>query len=271
MTYRPILFSCFLSVLVTASAAAQDPSGRIDLDIMAAWRRLFLPGEIVVTGVSFVESDFRCLEEHGTLRISGRRLVYLHIWTPPPTDPLAPRWSTTAIVNGDDTQGLRYLTPPYCQMEIAIRQHLRRDGAWVPLHRATRLPGVYADSPAPSPNKERTVAQKERDDTLRAIGDAGRLATFGGFTFGFGDSPEICVEAIGDYRVDRTGLQFTFFVPLPDELNRFVIERADPDANHGRLYFVHGDCRWELTVSMSVRRDGRWIALPVERNAPARQ
>jgi hypothetical protein len=61
---------------------------------------------------------------------------------------------------------------------------------------------------------------------------------------------------------------FAFLTPLPGDLNRFVIERVDPDRDHGRLYFTRGDCRWEITIGKAVLREGEWVALPL---APIRR
>jgi hypothetical protein len=63
---------------------------------------------------------------------------------------------------------------------------------------------------------------------------------------------------MGDSHIESSGIRFSFLTALPGDLNRFVIEREDPDANRGRLYFMRGDCRFELTVSQSVLRDGWW-------------
>jgi hypothetical protein len=84
--------------------------------------------------------------------------------------------------------------------------------------------------------------------------------------FPFDDKPQTCFEAAGDYQIERTGIIFSFLTGLPGDLNRFVIERTDLDANRSRLYFMRGDCRFELTVSQSVLRDGQWLDLPL---APA--
>jgi hypothetical protein len=82
--------------------------------------------------------------------------------------------------------------------------------------------------------------------------------SYSNFWYGFDGRPKTCFDAFGDYRMERTGVRFSFFTPFPIDLNRFVIERADPDASHGRLYFMRGDCRFELTISQSVLRDGEW-------------
>jgi hypothetical protein len=63
---------------------------------------------------------------------------------------------------------------------------------------------------------------------------------------------------------------FSFLTPLPGELNRFVVERADPDANRSRLYFTRGDCRFELAITQSILRDSEWISLPLAPMPPRR-
>jgi hypothetical protein len=272
MSYRT-LFICTLFFAFATVSAAQQPSGHIDLDAIARLPRGFVPGDVVVTGVSFAETDVQCPEDHGTLRASGRQIMYLRISTPPSDDPRAPRgW--VGIGNGYDTVGFRSLAP-HCQLDIGIRQQFRRDGAWMPAHKYVRpiLPWFTRNEPQAaesSGRQEAPPAQKQRNDVLGAIGSAGSLPPFGGWTFTVEDGSETCVEALGEYRTGRTGLQLNFFVPLPGDLNRFVVERADSDANSGRLYFTYGDCRWEVTVSMSVARDGRWIALPVAPASPTK-
>jgi hypothetical protein len=76
--------------------------------------------------------------------------------------------------------------------------------------------------------------------------------------FAFEGKPQTCFEAMGHSHIESSGIRFSFLTALPGDLNRFAIEREDPDSNRGRLYFIRGDCRFELTVSQSVLRDGRW-------------
>jgi len=56
---------------------------------------------------------------------------------------------------------------------------------------------------------------------------------------------------------------FLFATALPGTLNTFTIERTEIDADHSRLHLVRGDCRFELTIGKSIRRDGEWRAVPV--------
>ena len=66
-----------------------------------------------------------------------------------------------------------------------------------------------------------------------------------------------------DSHVEPSGIRFSFMTGLPGDLNRFVIERVDLDASRGRLYFTRGDCRFELTVTQSVLRNGDWVSVPL--------
>jgi hypothetical protein len=81
--------------------------------------------------------------------------------------------------------------------------------------------------------------------------------------FAFEDRPQACFEAIGDFRIERTGVMFSFMTGLPGDLNRFAIERADPDPNRARIFFTRGDCRFELTISQSVLQDSGRLAVPL--------
>jgi hypothetical protein len=86
--------------------------------------------------------------------------------------------------------------------------------------------------------------------------------------FAFEDKPQTCFEAVGDLYIERSAIRFLFLTGLPGDLYRFVIERAELDANRQRLYFTRGDCRFELTVSQSVLRDGEWISVPLAVSPP---
>jgi hypothetical protein len=74
-----------------------------------------------------------------------------------------------------------------------------------------------------------TAATKER----LAWGNSG-FARHMRMAFGFEDRPQMCFEALGDLRVERSGVQFSFLTPLPGDLNRFVMESENLDANRGR-------------------------------------
>jgi hypothetical protein len=282
MTQRAILFCCFLCLSVTVSAA-QEPNRSIDLDVMSNSPI----SSIVVARVSFAETDNQCPEDRGQLRISRGTLAVIR---PLPTTSDWPRptsdWHLTTPVTDDETWQYRLETSA-CQMDIAVRQQVRREGSWEPL--------LVPKQQRPSvPEEERRELQrqfienlrtpKEPSPSIREMVDRQTAATKerlawgnSGFAphmrmaFGFEDGPQMCFEALGDFRVERSGVRFSFLTPLPGDLNRFVMESTNLDADRGRLYFMRGDCRFELTISQSVLRNGEWISAPLAMTAPPKQ
>ncbi len=125
----------------------------------------------------------------------------------------------------DETQRYRIETPD-CQMDIAVREQVRREGAWVSL--------LVPRQQRPSlPVEERRELQRQFIENLRTPKEQ---------AFPFEDRPQTCFDAVGDFQIERSGIRFAFLTPLPGDLNRFVIERTDLDANRGRLYFTRGEC-----------------------------
>jgi hypothetical protein len=167
-------------------------------------------------------------------------------------------------------------------MDISVRQLIRHEGSWEPL----LVPRQQRPSLPPDERrelqrqftenlrtpKEPTSSSREMVDRfeaaskeIRAWGNgSGAFAGSVRMPFGFDDRPQTCFEALGDYHIERSGIRFSFVTALPRDLNRFVIERTDLDANHRRLYFTREDCRFELTIGRSVSRDGQWISVPLE-------
>jgi hypothetical protein len=273
MNHRTVLFSAFLSAFVMASAA-QEPNGRIDLAVVSdsPFRRF------VVVDVPFAQDDSQCPEDRGTLLISGGTLALMRSIPPDPRPTL--EWSATIQPTDDETQQYRIRTSA-CQMDISVRQQIRHDGSWEPL----LVPRQQRPSLSPDERrelqrqfteklrtpKEPTSSSREMVDRftaaskeIRAWGNgSGRFAGSQHMPFGFDDRPQTCFEALGDYHIGRSGIRFSFVTALPGDLNRFVIERTDLDANRRRLYFTRGDCRFELTIGRSISRDGQWISIPL--------
>jgi hypothetical protein len=166
-------------------------------------------------------------------------------------------------------------------MDISVRQQVRHEGSWEPL----LVPRQQRPSLSPDERRElqRQFAEnlrtpKEPTSSRREMVDRYTAASkeirawgngSGAFTgsmrlpFGFDDMPQTCFEALGDYHIQRSGIRFSFVTGLPGDLNRFVIERTDLDANHRRLHFTREDCRFELTISRSISRDGQWLSVPL--------
>ena len=75
-----------------------------------------------------------------------------------------------------------------------------------------------------------------------------------------------CFQAVGSYEIGQDGVFFTFLRALPGNLNRFAIERNDINSYQGRLYFVQGGCRVQITTSGSWKYNSEWA--PLKLNEP---
>jgi hypothetical protein len=303
MIYRRLLLCVLLCTFATA-AAAQEPNGRIDLGREIGVAPLAMPG-FAVARITFVENDSQCPEDRGTLRISDGVLTQLRVgpfagavgragntdWQLPFSIPYSKMtWEPI------DDETYRYRATSWdCRMDITIRQQVVRDGAWISL----RVPKMKRPS---LPWRERAELQQQSANRLRqqlsessranpapigkeASDPATRLrrllfgnttgtlgfSTIYGPNYDFDEPPQSCVEALGDFRIEPNAFVLSFLRPLPGDLNKFVLERTDLDETRGRLHLTRGDCRWELTVSQSLRpqRDTRWIALPLAPVPPA--
>ena len=111
--------------------------------------------------------------------------------------------------------------------------------------------------------KERPITSPyEQPGPLKEAWEAlGSIGSLQGYWFAgsgalFDDPPATCLEALGDYLIDQQSVAFLFATALPGTLNTFTIERTEIDADHSRLHLVRGDCRFELTIGKSIRRDG---------------
>jgi hypothetical protein len=277
MNRLAIVFSGLLSVFVTASAA-QEPNNRINLDVVS--NSPFFP-PIVAARISFAERDSKCSEDRGTLRISGGTLTLIE------SSADFPRTndgrSTISFID-DETQQYRIETAD-CRIDVAVREQVNRDGSWVsllvpklrrpslPPEEARELQRQFMEN-LRTP-KESTPSSRERLDRFAAAAKEMRAwSSPMGIIYhslAFEDRPQACFEAAGDLRIERSAIQFLFLTGLPGDLNRFAIERTDLDMNRGRLYFTRGECRFELTATQSVLRDGEWISVPLAPAPPPKE
>lgn len=276
MTFR-ILFAAILATLCKP-AFAEDVSGRIDLDVAAPL------APVVSVGVDFTTTNVVCPEDVGILRISAagirqhRPLRLVRPASPGPTTTIfkfAGGWTRPI----DDETYLLRITLPDCRFDIAIRQQILRDGAWISLLVPERLrPSFSAEERkelqrqfmerakvlAKSRSPEASARFKVAREAIRSLGalaqGSGGLASIGA---AFEEAPPTCFEAVADYLIDQHGIAFIFATGLPGGINRFVIERTDIDDDRSQFHFTHGDCRFELTIAKAVRHDGRWLAVPV--------
>jgi hypothetical protein len=306
MNYSAILFSAFLSVFATASVAQQptslfgQPSEPIYLDA-ASGARIDLDAvsgsgapKVVFARVSFVENvGSRCPEDTGALHIHGGWLGQSRmalLWDPEGQGS-SNGWRSTLKPSDDETYQYRVALPG-CRMDMAIRQQVLREGAWTTLLVRRELrPSV--------PEEERRELERQRlalaqprsgknqllDAMLGILTDreAARQAAVAASgrkplhevptfrqAFFFDEIPPTCFDAIGFYRVERTGVVLSFPAPPDNGQNLFLIERVNLDENRSRLYFMRGDCRWEITISQSVLRGDAWGPVPIALAPPPR-
>jgi hypothetical protein len=263
-------------VLAWAGAAvAQQPGGRIDLDRFAEEVT-----RLVSVRAAFEEGPEVCPEDRTLLTISNGRLSQLRHNPPPPT-----RWRRLEGKTIDDeTHRHQYVTDE-CRFDLLVRMQVLRDGSWASLS-VPRLnrPSLSAEekknaldefwesarrgseSLSPEERKERQDRFFERQ---RMGWSMGRLSTTR-MGFGFEGAPPNCFQAVGEFDLSPKGLALSFPTNLPGDLNRFVIERADVDQYHARLYLVRDDCRFELSISKSVLHGDQWVAVPLAAIPPPR-
>jgi hypothetical protein len=276
---------------------------RIDLDAMPERK-------VVFARVSFVGGDgSRCPEDSGQLQISGGVLGQTRMALPadPGGQGSSNGWRSTLNPVDEETYQYRVALPD-CRTDVAIRHQVRLDGAWttLPVRRELRL-GVLVEERRELERqrlervRQRAESNREsyRASLSRTLGEArakelsdlyaARQAAMAARlrkpdhevltarqAFFFDDTAPTCFNGIGNYRVERTGVIFSFLVPPevifvpspPGAVNRFLIERTDLGESRSRLYFERGDCRWELTIGQSVLRDGEWFALPLAPSPP---
>jgi hypothetical protein len=246
--------------------SAQEPSGRVDLDLMAS-----IPGsQLVVSGVAFTKTAATCPREFGTLRF--RRdggIDYLKALGVLST--AEGRSGTTAL--DDETYRHRIATET-CRIDMDIALQVRQDNDWI----SVRLPEMLRPRLSEGERDEAVrryresyrgrqglvpLAQLDRyKDALAARSAMGSLRQGVGGTMSQGltfEGAQTCFDGFGDYLVDRHRVTFQFVTNLPGELNRFVMERVDLDDDHSRLYLAHDDCRFELTISAAVLARDQWV------------
>jgi hypothetical protein len=252
-------------------APAQEPSGRIDLDLMAA-----VPASQLVVGrVTFVASQAVCPQQFGTFRFrADGRITLLNAFG----FLASPAGAALATTELDDETYRHRVANDSCRVDFDIREQVLRDNAWTPLllprmrrpslspEQRSEAERQFRDSasdlpnPVPAAQFGRYVDARNARSTLGSLGQGvnGTMAT--GLAF---DGAPRCFDAVGDYLIDQSGAAFQFVTGLPGALNRFVMERIDVDDDRSRLQLTSGDCRVEITISASVLANGEWVARSV--------
>jgi len=257
-------------------SAAQQPSGRIDLEAVA------LASPLVAVRVAFSKSAAACPEDRAILRVTGGSLrqhqVFPRKATANQTDSYRPVDNETYLIR---------IATKECRLGIAIRQQMRREGGpWtallVPVRLRPSLPAEqrealerrFRDDALAQTQSGSSDAANRLTDAWLARRTAGSLAQGGVGLFSLGarfeDTPTPCVTMLGDYAIDQNGITFSFSTGLPGDVNRFVIERVDIDDEQSRLYFTQDNCRLELTIGQEVLHNGHWIARAIAPYVPSK-
>jgi hypothetical protein len=279
------------SSLLVGHGLAEQPSVRFDL---AEPHRF--PSFVAIPFV-FEDGNLDCPEARWTIKVSNGLLTIHHFNLPPFDQKLEFPTKYVFDPNDDATYRLQTVLRD-CRVDIDVRQRVRVDGEWKSLlvtaeRRPSlseearkeavrkRLPGLqkladpkkdtdtetHGDSDSNADKDKKQLTAKELNAKLQNIYGAKGPRRWGISTFGngfpFDDAPKSCMDVFGEYQISKSRFAMAFFAPLPDELNKFVLEGSDLDPSHGRIALTKDDCRFEFTISQSVRRDSQWIALPL--------
>ena len=261
-----------LLLALSGAAIAQPTNDRIDLDAIAKAPRIAgLPAvRPAAAQIGFAESEAVCPERHGNLQISGGELRLHQLFT---RSYRPVRSFPSKDIKPVDDESYQYeIASKNCRIQLVVRLQVRQDGVW------TSLSLPWTARPSIPPDEKRAmlnelIGQSRERAKSRAPAESAPIGRkpvqtmlgqgLGGLSegFAFEGAPTTCVDAVGTYAFDRDGATFSFMAGLPGDINHFVIERADVDAYRGRLYFLQGDCRYEITIGMSLWYHYDWTPL----------
>src|SRR4029077_5560032 len=116
---------CALLIAGLGDAPAQEPSGRLDLDLMSALPR----SELVAARIVFSKSSARCPEDHGIVHATGGRLMHHR------ASVFRGIRSTAEYFRPIEDDTYRYrMASADCRVDLSIRQQLRQaDDSWTSL------------------------------------------------------------------------------------------------------------------------------------------
>jgi hypothetical protein len=268
MMSRLFVSSCLIAGF--AGGAAAQASGVVGGSEPAAF------------AIGFIDSPPVCHEYQGALQISGGT-----IWL------LRSRSGSGRGAGGfskpvdDETHLYRVMTDG-CVLDITLRAQLYRDGDWtslpVPRWMRPSLPPEQRLTPEVRRRLEElrsAPAQRRQDGTspptaagpsadwLQGPGDLPRKIRINwqtggsGSFFNFDGMPEHCLDVVGEVRVDQRGIVFEFPTDVPDDINHFSTDLRRFDDFRGQLALIRNGCRVEITVGKAMRRDDRWLPIPI--------
>src|SRR5262249_12621929 len=200
----------FLFPLFAGAVSAQEPSGRLDLDVVA---QASLP-KIVLARVAFAGVDAVCPQDQGAVWISGGR--WRHLRLIPPLASISNWRGTHRAIDGESF--LYEIESQTCRTSIIVRQQVHRDGEWRSLsvqrgllqnlsseeRRELTRQRIERASREPS-SQERMNRWKEAVEAIRSSGSLRGQGGMVSWGFPFEDVP-VCFDGIGDYRFEQTGI-----------------------------------------------------------------
>lgn len=278
MFFRSVL-SLFVLFMSFLEAVADSPKTRIDFN---------QPGRSATySGVAFVfdQATGDCPEQDGTIVIEKGAVQLISPWVLAPSKPTNPLTGLTGvrIDAADDTSYRVQFLRPTCQIEIGIRQQRLEQGEWKSLLVAEdKRPSLSEQTRSELLRKRRSdvqarasrvtsdevQAEQQRRSQEAPPGRWSIMTT--GLRIRFEDAISDCINAFGEYQVFGQGFAMSFFSPLGQGVNQFLMEGTDLDSSHGQIVLINGDCRFEFTVSQTAVIDGRRVSVPL-RSAPERK
>lgn len=274
-----LVVSLFILAMTCLAAVADSPKTMIDFN---------QPGRSpTYSGVAFVfeQASGDCPEQDGTIVIEKGAVQLIYPWVLPPSEPTNHLKGLTGVrIDAvDDTTYRVHFLRPTCQIDIDIRQQRLDQGKWKSLLVAEERRPSLSDEMrsellrkrmsdinarvAAMTSDEKQAAQQRRSQEA----PPGRWSIMTtGLRISFEDTASDCLNAFGEYQAFGPGFAMSFFSPLGEGVNQFLMEGTDLDSSHGQIVLIKGDCRYEFTVSQTALIDGRRVAVPL-RPTPERK
>ena len=271
--------SLFILAMSCLEAVADSPKTRIDFNQRGR--------SATYSGVAFVfeQASGDCPEQDGTIVIEKGSVQLISPWVLAPSKPTNSLTGLTGvrIDAADDTSYRVQFLRPTCQIDIGVRQQRLDQGEWKSLLVAEeRRPSLSEQMRSELRRKRMSdiqarVAEMTSDEVQAEQQRRSQEAPPGrwsimttGLRVRFEDTVSDCLNAFGEYQVFGQGFAMSFFSPLGEGVNQFLMEGTDLDSSHGQIVLIKGDCRFEFTVSQTALIDGRRVAVPL-RPAPERK
>lgn len=278
--FRSAISFC-LALNFASAVSAQQPQNRIDLGVSAA---ASIPegsaSPAAISGIAFRPAEVVCPEEHGTIEIRSGQMFLFRLNSQNQARPSTlPGNGPARLLHNrplDDETYQYEIGNEQCRLVLLVRLQTQHDGKWRP----AILP--YWSRPS-VPQEERSALMRGMLDVIKERRESGKSgsqsppppgwqmlgdasATGEGFFFEAPSKAALadCFWAVGTYDVGQGGVVFTFLRALPGNVNRFAIERNDINSYQGRLYFVDGGCRLQITAGGSRKYNSEWTPLTIE-------